>query len=233
MGGIFVVSLPVLLASPQGEKSETYMFTSELIEELKRAEVRTEVYMTPSMSFAACGGCLTCETKGECIVKDDIQPLQESMLLAPGFVLATPVYLMGPPGRLKCLLDRFWPWSLRPQLFGKYAALLVTAGSYGALDVSEYLTAILESWGYHVLDPIPILVKSSDAVEQRKKGLLETRLVSRRLVETIEKKKKIGLSSAGKRMAKNIWGMIRDNQQEFANSYAYWQENNIAKQFGI
>jgi multimeric flavodoxin WrbA len=233
VGGIFLVSLPVLLASPQGEKGETYMFTAELIEELKRAEVRTDVYMTPSMSFAACGGCLTCETKGECIVKDDIQILQDSMLLAPGFILATPVYLMGPPGRLKCLLDRFWPWSLRPQLFGKYAALVVTAGSFGALDVSEYLAAILESWGYQVLTSIPILVKSRDTVEQRKKGLLESRLMSRRLVETIEKKKKITLSSAGKRLVKNIWGFIRDNQQEFANSYTYWQENDIANKFGI
>ena len=228
-----MVSIPVLMASPQGEKSETYEIATELIEELTRVGFRTKIIMTSSMSFAACGGCLACETKDECIVKDDVQTFQESLLLSPGFVLATPVYLMGTPGRLKCLLDRFWPWSLRPRLFGKYAVLLVTAASYGALNVSEYLTAVLETWGLRVVSSVTCLVKTRDAASKRKKALVDSRLLGRRLVEAMEKKKRIGLSSQGKKLVSNIWGLIQDNQEEFALSYAYWRENDIANQFGL
>ena len=185
------------------------------------------------MSFAACGGCFVCETNDECIVNDDVQTFQESLLMAPGFILATPVYLMGPPGRLKCLLDRFWPWTLRPRLFGKYAGILTVAASFGALDVSGYLTAILESWGYGVVSTATVLLKTRDAASKRKKRLVDSRLLGKGLAEAIEKKKQVGLSSEGKRYVSNIWGMIRDNQDEFALSYKYWQENEIAKKFRI
>jgi multimeric flavodoxin WrbA len=228
-----MVSIPVLVASPQGEKSEAHEFLDETIEELNRGGFRTKTILTPNMSFAACGGCFTCETNDECIVKDDVQTFQESLLMAPGFILTTPVYLMGPPGRLKCLLDRFWPWTLRPRLFGKYAGILTVAASFGALDVSRYLTAILESWGYGVVSTATALVKTRDTASKRKKRLVDSRLLGKRLAEAIEKKKQVGLSPEGKRYVSNIWGMIRDNQDEFAQSYKYWQENDIAKKFRI
>ncbi|MHA2428215.1 MAG: flavodoxin family protein [Candidatus Hermodarchaeia archaeon] len=228
-----MVSIPVLVASPQGEKSETHEFLNETFEELNRGGFRTKTIFTPSMSFAACGGCFACETNDECIVKDDVQTFQESLLMAPGFILATPVYLMGPPGRLKCLLDRFWPWTLRPRLFGKYAGILTIAASFGALDVSRYLNAILESWGYGVVSTATALLKTRDAASKRKKRLVDSRLLGKRLAEAIEKKKQVGLSPEGKRYVSNIWGMIRDNQDEFALTYKYWQENDIAKKFRI
>ena len=228
-----MVSIPVLVASPQGEKSEAHEFLDETIEELNRSGFRTKTILTPSLSFAACGGCLACETNDECIVKDDVQTFQESLLMSPGFVLVTPVFLMGPPGRLKCLLDRFWPWTLRPRLFGKYAAILVVAASFGALDVSGYLTAILESWGYGVASTATALVKTRDAESKRKKRLVDSRLLGKQLAEAIEKKKKVGLSARGKQYVSNIWGLIQDNQDEFALSYKYWQDNDIAKKFRI
>jgi multimeric flavodoxin WrbA len=206
---------------------------NETIEELHRGGFRTKIILTPNMNFAACGGCLACEPNDECIVKDDVQKFQESLLLAPGFILATPVYLMGPPGRLKCLLDRFWPWTLRPRLFGKYAGVLAVAASFGALDVSGYLTTVLESWGYGVVSTANALVKTRDAESKRKKRLVDCRLLGKRLAEAIEKKKQVALSPQGKRYVSNIWGMIQDNKDEFAMSYAYWQENDIKKKFRI
>ncbi len=228
-----MVSIPILIASPQGESGETFQVTTELIDELNRVGFRTNVFLTPSLNFAACGGCLACEKDDDCIVNDDIQNFQEKLLISPGFVMATPVYLMGPPGRLKCLLDRFWPWTLRPQLFGKYAAVLVTAASFGALNVAEYLTAIIESWGCRVVNSTTVTLKTPNAASKRKKIILDCRLLSRRLTEAIEKKKRIGLSSLGKQFISNIWGLIRDNPDEYKLSFDYWQENDIARSFGL
>jgi multimeric flavodoxin WrbA len=228
-----MVSVPVLVASPQGEKGETAIITNEFIEELSRVGFRSKIMYTPKMSFAACGGCQACEPKGICIVKDAIQDLQASIISSPGFILATPVYLMGPPGRLKCLLDRFWPWTLRPQLFGKYATLLVTAANFGALQVADYLTSVLESWGLRVVNPLTTLVMTKDKAGERKKALVNARLLARRFVEILEKKKRVSLSSDGKRLISQIWGLIQDNRDRFQATYEFWQANDVPKQFGI
>lgn len=228
-----MVSVPVVVASPQGEKGETASIAAEFIEELSRVGFRSKVLYTPKMSFAACGGCLACEPKGVCIVKDDIQDLQASIVSSPGLVIATPVYLQGPPGRLKCLLDRFWPWTLRPQLFGKYATLLVTTGNFGAKKVADYLAAVLESWGLRVVSPMVTSVMAKDKAGERKKALVNSRLLARRFVETIEKKKRLGLSSEGKRYVSQLWNMIQENLDQFQASFDYWQANEIVQQFGI
>ncbi len=230
---VLVVSIPILIASPQGVRGQTAEVIKDFIEEIQHAGFRTKIITTPDLSFAACGGCLACESTDDCVVKDDVQTFQESLLISPGFVLATPVYLMGPPGRLKCLLDRFWPWMLRPRLFGKYGAVIVTSISYGAESLSEYLSAILESWGLGVVKPVATIVPKKDDIETRKKNLTNCRLLGRRFLDAIEKKKQLKLSSIGKRLIMDIWRLIQDNKDRFQMSYSYWKEKAIAKRFGI
>lgn len=223
----------VIIASPQGKKSETGDLATVTVEQLQQIGFRTPIIYTAELTFAACGGCLACETEDECIVKDDIQKIQQQIETASGLLLASPVYLSGPPGRLKCLLDRFWPYSLRPRLFGRYAGVIVTSGSFGALNVAEYLTAIIESWGIRVLEPVTTTLLTRDASERRKKTVIESRLLGRRMAEAIQKKKRIGMSTRGKKLIRNLWGLIQDNQERFKKSYNYWQEHEITKKFGF
>jgi multimeric flavodoxin WrbA len=230
---VIAVSVTVLLASPQDKKGETGSFAEEMIQELHRAETRTTVVNLSELSFAACGGCLACEREDDCIVHDDVQKFQEQLLTSQGLILTSPVYLLGPPGRLKCLLDRLWVWALRPRLFDKYAGVLVVSGSYGALDVAGYLTAVLESFGMQVIDSIAGSLLTPSRAEVRKRMLLEARLLSRRIAEAIKTPKRFPLSSGGKTMVTRIWALIRDNKEAFTRSYNYWRENGIAKKFGI
>lgn len=204
-----------------------------MIQELHRAETRTTVINTSELSFAACGGCLACEREDDCIAQDDVQKFQEQVLSSQGLILASPVYLLGPPGRLKCLLDRLWVWALRPRLFDKYAGVLVVSGSYGALDVAGYLTAVLESFGMQVIGSVAGSLMTPSRVEVRKRMLVEARLLSRRIVDAIAAQKRFPLSSGGKTMVTRIWELIRDNKETFAKSYSYWRENGIPKKFGI
>lgn len=227
------MNIPVLIGSPQGKRSETAVAITETAHELDRAGFKTQIFATAELSFAACAGCLECEPTDECIVQDDIQMLQKQFLKASGLILASPVYLMGPPGRLKCLLDRFWHWSLRPRLFGKYAAIVVDSTSFGAEEVAAYLTSVLESWGMQVLSPPTLSPRIPDSSERRKKMLIDCRLLGRRLVEVIQKKKKIKLSPRGKKLITNIWNLIQENKENYERSNTYWMENNILKQFGL
>jgi len=231
--GLIRLSVAVLLASPQGSKGETGQFAEEMIQELHRMEKRTTVINTSELSFGACVGCLSCEREDDCIDHDDVQKFQEQLLSAQGLIVASPVYLMGPPGRLKCLLDRLWAWALRPRLFDKYGGVLVVSGSYGALDVAAYLTAVLESFGMQVIDSVAGSLMTPSRVEVRKRMLVEARLLSRRIAEAIGTPKRFPLSPGGKALITHIWELIRDNKETFARSYSYWRENGIAKKFGI
>jgi multimeric flavodoxin WrbA len=231
--GLVALGVLILLGSPQGTKGESGQFAEEIIEELHRADTHTTVVNVSELSFAACGGCLACEKEDDCIAHDDVQKFQEQVLSSEGLILTTPVYLMGPPGRLKCLLDRLWVWALRPRLFDKYAGVVVVSGSYGALDVAAYMTGVLESFGMQVIDSVAGSLMTPSRAEVRKRMLIDARLLSRRIAEAISSHKHFPISSTGKTMATRTWNLIRDNKETFAKSYDYWRENAIANKFGI
>ncbi|MFX1563096.1 MAG: flavodoxin family protein, partial [Promethearchaeota archaeon] len=213
------MNIPILIGSPHGKSSEVAVALNETAHELDRAGFRSKIFATSELSFAACAACLDCETTDECIVQDDIQMLQQQFLKASGLILASPVYLNGPPGRLKCLLDRFWYWMLRPRLFGKYAAVVVDSTSFGDAELANYLTSILESLGMQVIGPPILTPKISDDSERRKKMLIDCRLLGRRLAETIQKRKKIKLSPQGKKLITSIWNLIHENRNNYVRSH--------------
>ena len=53
-----------------------------------------------------CIGCLVCQSKGECIIKDDAIEIEKSVLNADVVVFSTPIYYYEMSGQMKTLLDR-------------------------------------------------------------------------------------------------------------------------------
>ena len=56
-----------------------------------------------------CIGCLACQTKGACVLKDDVAEIMEKVLAAEVIVYATPIYYYEMSGQMKTLLDRLNP----------------------------------------------------------------------------------------------------------------------------
>lgn len=56
-----------------------------------------------------CIGCLSCQTKGSCVLKDDVSEIMEKVLKAEVIVFATPIYYYEMSGQMKTLLDRLNP----------------------------------------------------------------------------------------------------------------------------
>lgn len=80
-----------------------------LAEALRGAEgdgAATEHVRLRDLQVAPCRACEACARTGECVVKDDFQPLREKILAADRLVVATPVHFMGPPALGKALIDR-------------------------------------------------------------------------------------------------------------------------------
>lgn len=53
-----------------------------------------------------CMGCLACQAKGECVLKDDANAITEAVLNADVVAWATPIYYFEMSGQMKVLIDR-------------------------------------------------------------------------------------------------------------------------------
>ena len=53
-----------------------------------------------------CIGCLSCQKKGACVIKDDVPAIMESVLNADVVCWATPIYYYEMSGQMKTLIDR-------------------------------------------------------------------------------------------------------------------------------
>lgn len=53
-----------------------------------------------------CIGCLSCQKKGSCIIKDDAIAIEQEVLNADAVVFSTPIYYYEMSGQMKTLLDR-------------------------------------------------------------------------------------------------------------------------------
>ncbi len=68
-----------------------------------------EVINLRELNFAFCKGCLTCQSTGKCILKDDIGNIIDKVKNADILVFATPIYYYSISGQLKTFLDRMNP----------------------------------------------------------------------------------------------------------------------------
>lgn len=66
----------------------------------------SEIYTFIGKKMSPCLHCNACKIKGECIIEDDFQDLQNKWISADIIIYSVPVYHMGIPGQLKCFIDR-------------------------------------------------------------------------------------------------------------------------------
>lgn len=75
----------------------------------KEAGHQVEYISLKGKDIKFCKGCLSCQTKGVCVLKDDVAAIMEKVKEAESIVFATPVYYYEMCGQMKTLLDRLNP----------------------------------------------------------------------------------------------------------------------------
>lgn len=58
------------------------------------------------LTFKNCRGCNACHKKGECVIKDELTPVFNTILAADILVLASPIYSMSVTAEMKGFIDR-------------------------------------------------------------------------------------------------------------------------------
>lgn len=91
-----------------------------------------------------CIGCLSCQTKGVCVLKDDVADIMGKVKNAEVLVFATPIYYYEMAGQMKTLLDRLNPLFPSDYSFRDVYMIATAAENYNSAFEKAY--SGLQGW---------------------------------------------------------------------------------------
>lgn len=118
--------------------------TSAMVESFKKGAEsvghEVDIILIGTMNINGCIACEYCHTKGngECIQKDDMQKVYNSIKDADMVVFASPVYYWSFSGQMQSTITRFYAIGKPPK--AKKYAMILSSGSAGVYDalISQY-----------------------------------------------------------------------------------------------
>lgn len=91
-----------------------------------------------------CIGCLACQEKGGCVIKDDAIAIEQAVLNADVVVFATPVYYYEMSGQMKTLIDRMN--SLYPKDYKFRDVYMLSVAAENEISTPERAVSGLQGW---------------------------------------------------------------------------------------
>ncbi len=129
------MKITILNGSPR-KGGNTDIMVEEFVRGAKEAGHDTEIVPVGRMSIKGCLGCQYCFAHdGECVQKDDMVTVLESIDQADMVVFAAPIYWFDITAQLKSAIDRMYARGKVGFHFNK-VALLLDSGSDGVYDAA-------------------------------------------------------------------------------------------------
>lgn len=91
-----------------------------------------------------CIGCLACQSKGACVIEDDVAEIMAKVKQAEVIVFATPIYYYEMSGQMKTLLDRLNP--LFPMEYEFRDIYMIATAAEAEEDTFEKAYNGLQGW---------------------------------------------------------------------------------------
>ena len=129
----------IIFGSPR-KNGNTASLLKPFMSELREMKVDIDYFDVYDMNIGGCRDCLWCQQDKKhiaCVIKDDMQPILESISTSDTIVFASPIYAWSAPAPVKAVIDRTVYASCKyyggdpygPALLsGKRLALVVTCG---------------------------------------------------------------------------------------------------------
>jgi multimeric flavodoxin WrbA len=130
------------------KKATTFKLLREIAAMLEVHQIKVTILNLGDYAITECIGCEQCIRKTSvCFQDDDAQSILSQLVNADGVILASPVYVMNIPGKLKSLIDKTASWVHRPKMAGKPVLFVSTTAGAGLKDVMNYLEKVAVQWG--------------------------------------------------------------------------------------
>ena len=136
-----------VIGSPRGMEGTTGRLLEEVLVGAAESGAEVEIVSLSQTPIKPCVACDTCHSVGVCPIEDDYELVKEKLEAAEAFVLASPNYVAGVTGQMKCFFDRCNGLAHRTALEGKYAAVVETSGGGDDAEVPAYMERIVNSLG--------------------------------------------------------------------------------------
>ena len=173
--------------SPRTE-GNTEILVREALQGAHAEGAETEFFSLAGREIKPCDGCGTCQDKGECHIRDDMQELYPLMLAADGILFGTPVYFHAMTAQAKAAIDR--SFLLRyPEisLSGKVGGVIGVAGQLGIIDVLKSLYFYFAHNHMFPADYVIAYAGPKGAVENQEIAMKSARELGVQMVRLAEK----------------------------------------------
>lgn len=131
-------------------KGCTYTALVEILKELEKNGVDSEILHIGNEPISGCRGCAACRKIGKCIQDDIVNEMVEKFKNADGFVFGSPVHYAAVSGGLTSFLDRVF-YSGGKYLCDKPAAGIVSCRRGGATAAFDQLNK------YFTINNMPVV----------------------------------------------------------------------------
>lgn len=90
-------------------KGCTYTALNEIVKELEKENIETEIFQVGNKPIVGCIDCGKCRTTNKCVFNDDgVNEAIEKAKDCDGFIFGTPVHYAAASGAITSFLDRFF-----------------------------------------------------------------------------------------------------------------------------
>lgn len=134
----------VIISTSLRANSNSDALANKFAEGAKDAENEVEIISLRGKKIEFCIGCLACQEKGECVIKDDVIEIAEKVLNADVVAWATPIYYYEMSGQMKTLIDRMN--SMYPKDYKFRDVYFMSSAAEDEEYVTERATAGLQGW---------------------------------------------------------------------------------------
>ena len=137
----------IINGSPRGLNGNTGKLIKVFADSAINEGAEIEIVNLSDISLNPCQGCEVCSKTGACVINDDVDKIQDTMLSADGIVFASPNYMMNVSGHMKMFMDRCFTHVHCQTMVGKYGAVLVTSAGPIFESIEDYMLSILGFFG--------------------------------------------------------------------------------------
>jgi multimeric flavodoxin WrbA len=186
------------------KKSNSSILLEQGIEGAKEfADIELYQFEFHNKKIGGCrGSCISyCQREGKCVINDDLNELLDFWIQADGIIFAAPVYHMGPPGQVKCAVDRLGNIQFAylkgnyPRYYKACGAIVQGSSRWGGQEIT--IQFFIEH--FLTLNCIPITGDmpasylgvagyapswENDSILQDQKSLENAKIIGRRVAET-------------------------------------------------
>ncbi len=130
-------------------RGNTEFVLKRILEKAGAFGAKTEIVLLREKRIEFCNGCLSCDSTGECAIRDDMQLIYPELESADLIIFGSPNYFSNVSGMMKNFIDRLNPFYANKKLKDKKTAVIVIGqdgipSSTKAVNYFEYVSEELQ-----------------------------------------------------------------------------------------